>query len=417
MIRQVGSLLALVALCGAATQAVPGVAVGKRGLVADGRRLVIRGVGYRNGGVTPCLYARDLPLIAASGANTVRTLALIPAGDRHFSAILESTGLYWLADFPLDPYQNPADSILAQRERILSDFRAYAERVGGNRRLLAVVFGSGVAADYGLKFAGSPDEFYELAADAARVLRETGSHALFTIAVDDPAELGRSVPGLDFWSLNGGVRPLLDAALKTATLPLLVSSFGGEIQDENVEAATAADAAVALAERNPVLGGVWREFASAGPGGLVRRTQGVQEGFDNLQPRPVFYRLATVWGGTYPSGWAEPAAPKLDRVENETAASAGALVRIAGSNLMPQGAPYRDESWPFSLGATCVCVGSVPARLSALSPNVLTVQIPTGTEPGERSVVFYRAGRASNTLPVRIRISADTLAGPLLDAD
>ena len=154
-----------------------------------------------------------------------------------------------------------------------------------------------------------------------------------------------------------------------------------------------------------------------GPGGLVRRTPGAQEGFDDLQPRTTFYRLAAVWGGTYPSGWAEVEAPKLERVENETAASAGALVRIAGTSLMPQGAPYRDESWPFSLGATCVCVGSVPARLSALSPNLLTVQIPTGTEPGERSVVFYRAGRASNTLPVRIRISADTFAGPILDAD
>jgi hypothetical protein len=59
----------------------------------------------------------------------------------------------------------------------------------------------------------------------------------------------------------------------------------------------------------------------------------------------------------------------------------------------------------------------VPARLSALSPNLLTVQIPRGTEPGERSVLFYRAGRASNTLPVRIRISADMFAGPVLEAD
>ncbi len=417
MIRKAGSLLALAALCGAAIQAAPGVAVGKSGLVVDGRRLMVRGVGYGNGGVAPCLYARDLPLIAALGANTVRTLAVVPAGDRHFPAILESTGLYWLADFPLDAYQDPAESILAQRTRILADFREYVVRVQANRRLVAFVFGSGIAGDYGLKFAGSPDEFYELAADAAHVLRETGSRALLTTAVDDSAELARTVPGLDFWSLNAGARPPLDEALRAATLPLLISSFGGGEPQESGQAAAAAETAAAIAARPSLLGGVWSTFASAGPAGLVRRTPGTQEGFDNLQPRPVFYRVAAVWGGTYPSGWSEPAAPKLERVENETAASAGALVRIAGLNLMPQGAPYRDESWPFSLGATCVCVGSVPARLSALSPNLLTVQIPRGTEPGERSVVFYRAGRASNTLPVRIRISADTSAGPVLEAD
>lgn len=417
MVRKIGSLLALAALCGAAIQAAPGVAVGKSGLVVDGRRLMVRGVGYGNAGVAPCLYARDLPLIAASGANTVRTLAVVPEGDKHFPAILESSGLYWLADFPLDGYQDPDESILAQRAHILADFRDYVLRVKANRSLIAFVFGSGVSDDYERKFAGSSDEFYELASDAARVLRETGSRALLTTAVDDPAELARTVPGLAFWSLNAGVRPALDAALRAATLPLLVSSFDGGAMGESGQAAAAAETAVAIAARPSLLGGVWSTFASAGPGGLVRRTPGALDGFDNLQPRTVFYRLAAVWGGTYPSGWAEPDAPKLERVENETAASAGALVRIAGSNLMPKGAPYKDESWPFSLGATCVCVGAVPARLNALSPTVLTVQIPQGTEPGERSVLFYRAGRASNTLPVRIRISADMFAGPVLEAD
>jgi hypothetical protein len=62
-------------------------------------------------------------------------------------------------------------------------------------------------------------------------------------------------------------------------------------------------------------------------------------------------------------------------------------------------------------------VGPVPARLSFLSAREISAQIPRGLEAGERALVFFRAGRASNALPVRIeRLSAGTHAGPVLEA-
>lgn len=413
MNRRASSLLALAALCGAAIQAAPGAALYRGRLLMDGRPLAVRGVGYENAGVAPCLYARDLPLIAASGANTVRTLSAVAPADKHFTAILDSTGLYWISDFPLDPYADPAATILSQRSRILADLRRYVQARKEDRRLIAIVFGNGVASGYGSKFAGTPDDFYSLLADARRVLRESGSKALLTTAVNDPAEMMRTVEGLDFWSWNAGSRPALDIALAAASAPVLISSFG----DPEADPRSATETALAIESRPALIGGIWRSFASSGPGGLVRRVTTSSATFDDLEPRPAFYRLAAAWGGTYPSGWSEASPPRLQKVENETAASAGALVRITGDHLMPKAAPYRDESWPFTLGGTCVCVGAVPARLNSLTPSQLTVQIPPDTEPGERSVLFYRAGRSSNTLPVRIRISADTLAGPILEVD
>lgn len=80
-------------------------------------------------------------------------------------------------------------------------------------------------------------------------------------------------------------------------------------------------------------------------------------------------------------------------------------------------APYADESWPYHLAGTCLCLAGAPARMSFLSPRAVTAQIPTGAEPGPRLLIFYRAGQASD--PVRIDIgefSTVTSAGPVIEA-
>jgi hypothetical protein len=379
-------VLALAALYGAIAWSAPGPAVENGALMLDGRRLVVRGAGYAHVPETPCLLARDLPLIASMGANTVRMAAPEPAADRYFLSILASTRLHWLADFPL---QEPP----ANRERILAEFRAYVERFRGRAKILAFVFGT-------RQFAGPREEFYALFADARRILRETRTHALLTTAVADPEEMSREVPGLDFWTWEAH-GPALPDPPAWRTRPVLLGSFGVSDGDP---AAAAAGFASAIECRH-LLGGIWSRAAGGAPG------------LDTVLPRAAYYKLAALWGGTYPAGWAEPEPPELEQVENETAASAGSVVRIAGARLMAVAAPYADTAWPFSLGGACVCVDGVPARIGYVSPSSLTVQIPAGLEPGERNLRFYRAGMGSNVLPLRIRLSADTSPGPILEVE
>lgn len=286
-------------------------------LMLGARRFVVRGLGYRDPRA-PCLYARDLPLMAAMGANTVRTYDLAPEADKTFASVLESTGLYWLADFPLDPYYDSTQTIAAQKERILAAFRKYAERFRGQARLIGYVFGGDVAREYEKKFAGSPADFYALTGAAAAVLREIepGQPPLLAAAVSEPEELGRE---------------------------------------------------------------------------------------------------AGRWGGRYPAAWGEPERPRLAEIEDSV--TPGALVRLPGRALLHRGPPFSDEGWPFHLAQTCLCVGGLPARLNFVASGEVSVQIPPGLEPGERSVVFFRAGAASNAVTIRVRqFSAASFAGPVLEA-
>jgi hypothetical protein len=62
-------------------------------------------------------------------------------------------------------------------------------------------------------------------------------------------------------------------------------------------------------------------------------------------------------------------------------------------------------------------VGNVPARLSFVAPGTLTALVPPAAAPGTQTLVYYRAGVASNFIQVRLsELSKATLAGPVLDA-
>ena len=175
----------------------------------------IRGVVYSN---TPigsrwsdgtatlgCLYARDFPLIAGMGANTIRTEALISPEDDAFRRSLADADLYWLAAFPLDRFYDPARSLSvdtgqgqALRSQILEEFREYVEGWRGERRVIAFVFGDEVGRDYDEKFAGSPADFYSLLREAAEVLPGAqGSTALLTTTIADLSQTGDFTLGAD----------------------------------------------------------------------------------------------------------------------------------------------------------------------------------------------------------------------------
>jgi uncharacterized protein (TIGR03437 family) len=355
-------------------------------LLRDGRPFIVRGVVYSNvpiGAVwadsieaSECLYARDFPLIAGLGANTVRTLALVPPGSHAFSQALAANDLYWLAGFPLDRFFDPQRSLGAEttpgdspgatpptelRSRILAEFRAYVEAWKDEPRLLAFVFGNEVDADYERKFAGPGSDFFAMLAEAAAIVGDVAVGKLVTSSVGDAASIGAfnlgtndpNQPGLSFWSVDApGLRllsPLIQEARTRTAKPILVSGFGVDAYD----AATQSEAAPAQAEAARqlgqelslaagnrsfrILGGLWGalldEWWRGGPdaarhgdgavesaggafhpgwSGLLGVARGAVEGLDTLRPREAYFALAKEWGGTPPLGLSGVGSPLIE---------------------------------------------------------------------------------------------------------
>ncbi len=422
-------------------------------LVEGSRRFLVRGVAYSNAAIgeaggdrlaaSPCRWARDLPLLAATGANTVRTYARLPDGAAPFLNLLESTGLYWLAGFPLEPYYDPGQTILARKRQILDAFEEYARRFRSQRRLLGYVFGNEVARDYPTKFAGSVEDFYALLGEAAETLRqiEPDQTPLLTTAVHDLGELGRAPAGLSFWCWNanpgrsfGG---LLEQARRRASQPVLISEYGVDAFDERTrqenEYAQAEAAGTLVKEIEGagwVLGGIynslldewWRgstDAAEHGAGGaphsgfpdglrnpgwqgLFRVEATGQPGRDSLYARAAYRVLAARWGG-----WGLPAAaetPRLLRIENAASGwegiAPGALMRAFGERL--SSVVTAEPSWPLHLGQTCVCFAEAAARMGMLAPRELTAQVPPVLAPGESKAVVYRSGVLGSVVPVTL---------------
>ena len=188
---------------------------------------VVRGVVYGNApigapglavmGASNCLYARDFPLIAGLGANTIWTRERVSPADRVFRRSLESAGLYWIAGFSLAPYVTAEGSLAdaGVRARILDDVSAYVAGWADEPRLLAASFGDDAGREYALAFGGDPRDFYTLLQEAAERLHAERPGLLVTTSVSDAREIGdieratqdAMQPELDFWSLDlGGAR-------------------------------------------------------------------------------------------------------------------------------------------------------------------------------------------------------------------
>ncbi len=366
----------------------------------------VRGVAYpaRSASLpaATCLYARDLPLIALMGANTIRTYGMVPENDRTFTAVLESTGLNWLAGFPLDSFYDPTKTLGSQHDRILDAFKGYAQRFRGQGRLIGYILGEDVTVGYERKFAGSPADYYRLLEAAAVALTEIEPERTLPLGagVTDPGDLTLQVRGLAFWSWNAGSQPV-EESLRYASRPVILSEEGGRNADR---------------EFGPILaGGVYASYADQGDGALLRAEATGREGLDTLTARMLFYRLAGLWGGTFPAVWREAHPPRLASPQGTV--SPGAVVRLAGLTLLQAAVPYEDESWPYYMAGSCLCVGTAPARLSFVAEGAVTVQIPSGAATGALPLVFYRAGEASNFVQLQVsEASTATLAGPVIEA-
>ena len=347
----------------------------------------IRGVVYSNTpigarwsdgpGPAGCLYARDFPLIAGMGANTVRTQAIISPEDDAFRRSLTDAGLYWLAGFPLDRFYDPKRSLSVEtgqgralRGQILDEFRVYVEGWRDEGRVIAFVFGDEVGRDYQEKFAGSPEDFYSLLQDAANVLAgvQDGA-ALLTTTVSDVSQIGDftlgaddlSQPGLSFWSVTrlGGaslvniLEELFLAVSNKTAKPFLVSAFSVDAYDQQgqtEDASTQADVGRSLAsgievrlpgDVFPVLGGLWASYVDewwrGGEDPSLHSTDGWQDqsfpdsyrnpewfglfraessataGFDTLRPREAYFALAQVWGGLPPEELSAAGGPVINK--------------------------------------------------------------------------------------------------------
>jgi uncharacterized protein (TIGR03437 family) len=365
----------------------------------DGEVFVVRGVVYSSVPIrrawldtmtaAGCRYARDFPLITALGANTIRTLAMVPIGDQNFQTLLADNDLYWLAGFPLDRFHDPGRTLSpgtsagrALRAKILEEFAVYVDAWRENPRLIAFVFGDEVTANYRQKFAGSAADFYSLVREAAALVKQLSPDApMVTTAVAEQTQIGErafgsddlSQPDLAFWSLNQLGVVSLDGVFhqlrQRTAKPLLVSAFGvdafdqrQQMEDADTQAATARDQSRVIdAARGigfPVLGGVWAELldewwrgsdspAQHGTNGspaipfadgflnpawlglLGVQPSGVQ-GLDRLRPRDAYFALAEEWGGAAFADATAAAVPSLDEDGITHYAGGGSVVAPGG---------------------------------------------------------------------------------------
>lgn len=369
-----------------------------------------------------CQLARDLPLIAATGANTVRTLSLKTQQETTFISLLETTGLYWLAGFSLEPYYDPERTLASRREEILEDFRKFAERHQENQRLLAFVVGEDVTADYHTKFAGEPADFYALLSGAAEILTELSPEnpPMLAAVTGLPEDLRAEIPGLSFWiwkaagweempddvsaAAGGSQRPVLvEASLVPVGEPEGESGGETDLTEKTVELI----GRVAAAENT--LGFVYPRFAGeddeSGPAPLFHRAGG-KEDWESLQPQTMYRALEQHWEGHPHDEMAMGDPAVLERVfhaaTGEDKVAPGALARVSGAALSVHRYTSNGIPWPLHQGETCLCLDGRAVRMGMIAPDSMTIQVPWESEAGEREAVYYRGGVASAPVPVQV---------------
>ena len=395
-------------------------------LYLDREPFLVRGVAYNptpigttpapSLGVSGCLYGRDLPLMARAGINTVRIYSRIRAGDDAFWQALQSSNLYLLAGFPLDPYHDPRAALAPGSElrgRILREFREYAAQLRDQRRVIALILGHEVTRDYYRKFAGSPRDFHSLVDEAAAALRPLLVTTAVAEAVDLPGD--GDLPNLPFWSVN---QPPTEALGRRTSKPVLVSEFGVDafdgarlIEDPDTQASRLRNLLRRLRQEG-LLGGVvfeWTdEWWRAGPDparhglndagwfGLFGLASTEVPGLDGLRARPALSVLAEEWGGKLPAEFKPP------RLAPAGVVNAGALTPLVapGALLSLFGEDLAD---PATTELTSVCVASQPVPLLSVDAAQINTQVPWETAVGAAPVLVYRAGVASNVVNVDVR--------------
>lgn len=348
----------------------PVISISGRALLIDGRPLVVKGLAYAPVpiGQGPSewlptdarIYARDVPLLQASGGNTVRTYAMIPSPDPGILAAAEQAGVYLMLGFPLDPYyattSQPTQALdgstsagRALRARILDDFRQYVRRTCTSAQVIAYVAGNEVTLNYSAKFMGSSRDFYTLLAELAPLPRAVcGRFIPVTTAVSDAnlAEIGSTslaaddaaLSALGFWTASVfrgcTMGPFVSEFAARSGKPLLIGEFGIDAynqvtgrEDQTAQANCAGSLWDEIQDHTAtsrMIGGIAFEYAdefwkAGSPAqhdtggfangafpdgfmneewwGLMAVAPGQQGAVDQLTPRAVYARLQQAWTG------------------------------------------------------------------------------------------------------------------------
>lgn len=227
------------------------VRVAGRTLLVDGRPFQVRGVGYspvpigRRVGehdmyADPAIYGRDLPLLRALHANTIRTWGAVTSHGLLQAAYNHGQDpIYTIMGFWVEPSLDLAAP--AVRAGLLADFRRYVAEYKDEPGVLLW----GVGNEVNMGYRGAKRDWYSLLNDLGRVAYEVEGPTYHPVATanweildigspaagaDDP-----SLPYLDIWGLTAyrgrTFGDLFATFAARSQKPLLVAEFGVDAWD------------------------------------------------------------------------------------------------------------------------------------------------------------------------------------------
>jgi uncharacterized protein (TIGR03437 family) len=357
-----------------------------------------------------CALARDLPLIAESGANVVLTEGMPSLeSDPIFLNLLASTGLAWVASFPLPEDVDRGIPLLNQKELLLARFAEFAARFAGNPNL------RGVMVDFGSEHTSVA---VQLTNDFAALLEAyfPARPPRLGLVASSPAGLDGTPAGVGFWIYRfSGASPSLLNRIQLemrTTLPIVfdlsgvarsaLAAGGGN----SGAAGTAWQAYLrAFSSNDPLIRMVALRFvAERGTGSgnetiesALFRTQLDGDGFENLHPTVLTEAQRELWGaqrmGSYTSR------PGIDEIRNSATQtdffSPGTRMEVEGSLFGEVEESVASPHWPLHAGAVCLCVGQRPVPIGALGASRILAQLPWLLSTGTAELRVVREGVAS----------------------
>lgn len=377
-----------------------------------------------------CAMARDLPLVRESGANAVYTVGAPPEdGDHIFLSLLASTGLSWIAAYPLPQEVDPSRPLLEQREAIRTRFAAFVTRFQGNPNLRGVVldFGSQYAveaailapefaAELSRRFPENPPALGQAAytPDALYNLPTGTSFWLYRFTGNPPTNLDRSLLSQRtgapiLFDLSPVVRHFTTAPV--GTWQAFLSGFaagGGSVHMLAAELVGSKE--------------VSSSISTSGDGGGTSTLSTIRyrddalfmgkrdpQNFENLQATTVSSGLRAVWQALPLGEFGAP--PELAEIRNAATQTAylspGTRIEFRGSLFGGPGVPHEaglpdttgetasGPEWPLHAGASCLCVGDRPVAIGSRFQGEGTAQLPWLVQRGLVPARFVREGVAS----------------------